>query len=102
MRTDDIVGANAHKHYAKFVRMSPRNPLEPFELMSPLGNKGGELKYFGPKCKDKFLRETNAVDDIEGATKQCKYQKIQTRNHIRSDDIDGATVKIYHKIYYDK
>jgi hypothetical protein len=27
---------------------------------------------------------------------------MTTRNHIKTDDIPGATVKIYHKYYYDK
>jgi hypothetical protein len=72
LRTDDIAGASAQKYYEKFERNQPRNPLEPFELSSPLGNKG-ELKHFGPKAKDRFIRDHIAVKDIEGAMARDKF-----------------------------
>lgn len=48
------------------------------------------------------MRDSINVEDIDGAAGGDKYKKYTTRNHIRSDDIEGAQVKIYHKIYYDK
>ena len=43
------------------------------------------------------------IHDIPGATKTDRYTQIATRDRfLRSDDIPGATVKVYHKYYYDK
>lgn len=104
LRTNDIEGASSNHYYDRFSRKSPRNPLEPFEHHSPLGEKGKcELKYFGPKPKNKFLRDGMNIHDIPGATKTDRYTQIATRDRfLRSDDIPGATVKVYHKYYYDK
>lgn len=103
LRTDDIYGANTNLVYERFKRKTPRNPLEPFEQSSPLGEKGKcELKYFGPKPKSRFLRDNMITNDIPGCTTANRYASMTTRNHIKTDDIPGATVKIYHKYYYDK
>lgn len=101
LRTDDIRGASNYKYYEKKTRQSPRNPLEPFEQSSPLGTKG-ELKYFGPKPKTRFVRDSIAVADIPGAVAGDKYKKYTTRDNIGTADIEGASVKVINKVFYDK
>ena len=48
------------------------------------------------------MHDNMVINDIPGATKRDKYGHIATRDNNKCDDIPGASVKNYHKIYYDK